>query len=441
MIADPPGTAFPFADLSPELRDSVYECYFATEPEGSMIDVSQLHHKQPNLNLALVCRQIAEELFLRWRAANELFWQTHMFFLDSNMLPNSKSFIVGQLSMPKTMLGYFDLETCELSDLTLLGNQNKELDRLFIGPSLEDCQTTILVSEAVDRQRIKETERWYPNPLSKRINVVENADRYWARRTQKLALVSKMDVLQGLNAFLVYRDLAVFRFTDLSAELRDILYGFYVEDTKLDGTTIALPTPEIKRPSFNLVLASHRTCAEALSFWRSANRSFWQCHRFCLGHDILPGPEILDGESVVSRPGLKKTVIGNIDRESFQISDVTPLGDLIRPLKRGLSSRPAATIIIWEAVDRDRTKDADDWKRAAEQYNRTHGFTHGDYRWARRTHTIVVVSRMTMIEGLTSYLQFLERDRNMIYCFGGERRQEPDWSEAGDVFMIEGSRG
>ncbi|KAK6429584.1 hypothetical protein LTR95_014267 [Oleoguttula sp. CCFEE 5521] len=234
---------------------------------------------------------------------------------------------------------------------------------------------------------------------------------------------------------------AVFRFTELGAELRDIVYGFYFEDIEPDGTTIALSTLETKRPSFNLVLASHRTCAEALSFW---NRRFWQSHRFCLGHDVLPGPEIIDGECVVSRPGLKKTVIGDIDRESFQISNVTPLGDLIKPLKRlyiGLSSRPAATIVIWEAVNRNRTQDADDWKRAAGQHSRTHGFTYGDYRWARRTHTSVVVSRMTMIEELTAYLQFLERDRDMIYCFGGGRREEPDWSEDGDIFMIEESRG
>ncbi|OQO11808.1 hypothetical protein B0A48_03535 [Cryoendolithus antarcticus] len=202
---------FRLCDLIPELRDHVYDFYLACDAEGSMIDLRELKHKQPSLNLALSCRQIFKEVLPRWRAANESFWRMHEFFVHSSMTP--KAALLGYRTGPiqKTMMGNFQPGLDQFGNLTPLGYLINSLQRVYIEKSPQDYQAAILVYEAIDRRETRDTEEWMPDPEYDFVHVLNHANRRWARRPQTIAVFSNKTMLRGLTEYLLYEGLEQYR--------------------------------------------------------------------------------------------------------------------------------------------------------------------------------------------------------------------------------------
>ncbi|KAK6437170.1 hypothetical protein LTR95_006638 [Oleoguttula sp. CCFEE 5521] len=207
---------FRFADLLPELRDHVYDLYYAdAESPGSLIDVMDLTQQRPSTALALTCRQIRAETHVRWQAADISFWH-HRFWLSKYHLPSTEvdTYRLYRLGTAKetglpplepepptrqTVLGDFNTTDYGISNITPLGHLAQRLHRLYLGQPSDKCGTTVLIWEALDQGRTKQCADWNPHS---RVNFATKANKIYTRRTYCIAVASQQDMLQDLTGYL-----------------------------------------------------------------------------------------------------------------------------------------------------------------------------------------------------------------------------------------------
>lgn len=70
---------FRFLDLSPELRNTIYELVYPRTPDPVEMNLKEFHNHLPTPALALVCRQLHNESSGCYRDAVAAFWRTHVF--------------------------------------------------------------------------------------------------------------------------------------------------------------------------------------------------------------------------------------------------------------------------------------------------------------------------------------------------------------------------
>nr|OQO17685.1 hypothetical protein B0A51_16272 [Rachicladosporium sp. CCFEE 5018] len=270
---------FRFGYLLPELRDYVYDFYFADgDTKGSLIDLASIAEKRPLLSLTLVCRQAHDESLSRYKLAEANFGQDHEFWLRPTLWPDPTSFTCepywsfpddGEATFQEnyvqpeprtqhTILGDFESDSFEISNVTTLG---RFVNRLQLGYSPGQCQTTLVAWEALDQEGAKQSS---DSKLYDRSGLTGDADSDYSTGSEQVGRVSEQGMLQSLTKFLrdesqerssemcgvtcaydseVPGDVAShahFRFADLIPELRNNVYDFYFADDEAADSMIDL---------------------------------------------------------------------------------------------------------------------------------------------------------------------------------------------------------
>ncbi|KAK4543877.1 hypothetical protein LTR36_004651 [Oleoguttula mirabilis] len=79
------GKATSFLDLPPELRNKIYDISFETKATSQEVDLFATHAVAPPTALAATCRQLRSETLTILREAQELFIDTHTFYLTMTL--------------------------------------------------------------------------------------------------------------------------------------------------------------------------------------------------------------------------------------------------------------------------------------------------------------------------------------------------------------------
>ncbi|OQO01849.1 hypothetical protein B0A48_12322 [Cryoendolithus antarcticus] len=304
---------FRFGHLLPELRDYVYDFYFANgDTKGSLIDLASIAEKRPSLSLTLVCRQAHDESFPTLLPDPTSFTcEPYWSFPDDCEATFQENYVQPEPRTQHTILGDFESDSFEISNVTTLWRFVNRLHRLQLGYSPGQCQTTLVAWEALDQEDAKQSS---DSKLYDRSGLTGDADSDCSTGSEQVGRVSEQGMLQSLTKFLrdesqerssemcdvtcaydseIPGDVAShahFCFADLIPELRNNVYDFYFADDEAADSMIDLSEGQSKRPSLNLMLACRQTHDECPSRWQTTDDKFWRTHRFWLGESIIPEP-------------------------------------------------------------------------------------------------------------------------------------------------------
>ncbi|KAK6437169.1 hypothetical protein LTR95_006637 [Oleoguttula sp. CCFEE 5521] len=211
---------FRFGDLRSELQDCVYNFYFADEAtRGSLIGLAITREKRPSLSLTLVCRQIRDESLSHYKLTEANFWRDHEFWLSPTLLPDPTSFTCepywsfpddceakfqGNYVQPEPrtqhrILGDFESDSFEISNVTTLGRLVNRLHRLYLRYSPEQRQTTLVAWEALDQEGARQSSA---SELYDRSGLTREAESDHSTRGEQVGRVSEQGMLQSLTKFL-----------------------------------------------------------------------------------------------------------------------------------------------------------------------------------------------------------------------------------------------